>query len=249
MWRFMLNHPFRSQGESLLGIPSSLARESLSSPPPSDELWLELLDRLSRRPHTSSPSGLYTRLLRDDSSEGESSKHIAFSTPTPSLSLLCRARINARGILARFYAPLLALGVSGLLIVAAIAWIKRRSRRARIVAALVQDVCDAIARQAREFNEARVGIPGVSVSQLRDHFIVPPMAAGVLSEREEYLSDPRGARRWVLDPTESPPIWKSVRAAILANANVRETVMMVEGEETEIWQWVGSRVFLEPHRD
>lgn len=84
---------------------------------------------------------------------------------------------------------------------------------------LVETVIQILIEQDTLFKERFQSASAVSVSQLRD-FCLPE----------------------VRDFSEKTRIWNDVRNELLLNSSVRETTALVEGEEHDAWQWIGSEV-------
>jgi hypothetical protein len=203
-------------------MPSILAREDLGDL--KDTVWTDFLNRLSRQAGAHQTYPLSTRLV----STNDGSKRLIFTTSaSPTLALSCRLRLYTLAILTQYYPLLLSLGLCGIGLLSLSHFIKSRGRRNEIITHLLQDVLTALHRQAMDFKSGVASLPGIPTTQLRDHFIVP--VAGV---------DAEGRTLWAGE--EARGVWEGVRRRVCGNANVRETVMRVEGEEMEVWQWVGS---------
>jgi Man1-Src1p-C-terminal domain len=106
-------------------------------------------------------------------------------------------------------------------------YLKSTVKRKEINMHILQDVFTALHRQALDFKSGKTGLPCIPTTQLRDHFII---AVGGI--------DAEGRTLWAVDETRG--VWDRVSKGVAENANVRETVMRVEGEEMEVWQWIGS---------
>jgi hypothetical protein len=205
----------------VLGMPSIFAREALGNV--QDAVWTDFLNRLSRQAGAHQTFPLSTQLVSDDGP-----KRLIFTTSeSPTLALSCRLRLSTLALLTRYYPFILSLGLCGLGVLGLSHYVKATGKRREITMHLLQDVSTALHRQAMDFKSGKAGLPGIPTTQLRDHFIV---AVGGL--------DAEGRTLWAVDETRG--VWEGVRKGVAGNANVRETVMRVEGEEMEVWQWVGS---------
>lgn len=112
-------------------------------------------------------------------------------------------------------------------LVAALAYARRRIRRARAdvarVPALVATTLDRLATQAALHVRGDAAEPWISVGQLRDDIL------------RDVFSDARRESMWV-----------RVRAIVERNANVRAAVREGRaGDVSRVWEWIGSVGFLD----
>lgn len=224
----------------VIGMPQSLAKLRLQSQLPKwsndsfEEYWLEILDRISRR-----DSEIPISSIVDEKTH---SKRLLASENPPQMSMLCRSnRFFWRSI--NQYA--IHLIVFGLLVAALFGGslhFELQRREIQITASLYESVIDAVHSETENhhIDPVRHPLPGLSVSQLRDHFL--PKVSGTYSDETwnaqkdnngrlvYYTNDLRGRTR----------MWQRVQNQVLANSNLRESLLTVKGEAHSVWMWIGS---------
>lgn len=135
-----------------------------------------------------------------------------------------------------------------------------------VVTSLVDDVIIAVhAENDNHLREPALHpIPGLAISQLKDHFLpsstefyLPPTltehkeesapkesnsAKSIDSQHlyRESVLDSHGRRVWYVAEPSRSNIWKRVTAAVSKNSNIRETTAHIKGESHLVWKWVGS---------
>ena len=101
---------------------------------------------------------------------------------------------------------------------------KKREYRRRILE-LVDGVLSVLIEQEERFRSGQEPTASLSVSHLRDFF----------------LTDVRSLK-------DRNRMWKDVRHELLHHSSVRETNVLLHGEQTEAWLWIGSSSLLSPER-
>ncbi|KAJ3046850.1 inner nuclear membrane protein enriched at telomere/subtelomere region [Rhizophlyctis rosea] len=182
------------------------------------------------------------------------------SSRPPIMSFACRMRKGLWETLQAYWIQLLGVGLA---VVVGIFVMHKRGvamREARIVAELVEDALDAVHEEtdAHYRDQGAYPVPGLSVSQLRDH-LLPVVVPGRKKAKQqqqknggsvtgkaewsdgvEIARDEVGRTIWYLaDEGTRKKIWERVEGLVLRNSNVRETGMELKGEMHRVWGWVG----------
>lgn len=141
---------------------------------------------------------------------------------------------------------------------------QRRLMEQRVFASLLEDIVVSIHEETENYHRdpARHSIPGLSISQLKDHFLPPPVSFSLFTANtappssssdektssnqlqdqsgQEYSLDNHGRRVWyVVEPSRSR-IWNLVCTHVKKNANIRESQAQIKGESHLVWMWIGS---------
>jgi hypothetical protein len=174
----------------------------------------------------------------------------------PVFSISCSVRRNIWQQVMRHWLELLATGA--LLLGSTVYYLRSRAaaRDAVIVGTLVEDVLDSLYAESENHrtDPTRHPVPGLSVPQLRDHFLSVAVSTGTAVPNLPNLSvpasplegaipvlDSQGRTRWTLpDESTRDRIWKKTSTLVLRNACVRETTMEFRGDFHVVWQWIGS---------
>ncbi|KAJ3357994.1 hypothetical protein HDU83_000051 [Entophlyctis luteolus] len=119
------------------------------------------------------------------------------------------------------------------------------ARDAVVSATIIEDVLDALHGESENHRRdpLRHPVPGLGVAALRDHFLTVRVGDSSNVDAFGYsavLDADRRTRWTVSDSATRDRIWRQVSSAIQRNANVRESVLEVRGEEDVVWQWIGS---------
>ncbi|KAJ3165400.1 inner nuclear membrane protein enriched at telomere/subtelomere region [Geranomyces variabilis] len=165
----------------------------------------------------------------------------------PIMPLACRLRRSIWETCRAYWMQLSSLGITVLFFV----WFsyKRQNiaREARIVARVLDDVLDAALEEADAFatDPVRHPIPGLRTDQLRDYYLPTHAAAGATNDDyrhpEGAAVDDHGRMRFhIHDDAARTRIWDAVAALVQRNSSMKETVMDVQGQSHEVWQWIGS---------
>ncbi|KAJ3124576.1 hypothetical protein HK100_011189 [Physocladia obscura] len=197
-------------------------------------------------PNTSIP--LYTTV-------DESGRHRLFKTTSPLLkSWSCSARHAVHITLQTHYRTITAILIA---LAGATFYAINRAAAARdagVVATLVEDVLDTLHTESENhrIDPARHPVPGLSVAMVRDHFLQIRMSSAAATNTNNAIAldsygyaanlvDEHARTRWtVADAGMRDRVWSAVSKIVVRNANVRETVLEVGGEEDVVWQWIGS---------
>ncbi|KAJ3017087.1 UNVERIFIED_CONTAM: inner nuclear membrane protein enriched at telomere/subtelomere region [Siphonaria sp. JEL0065] len=187
----------------------------------------------------------------------ESGRHrLLVSSSAPTLSITCHIRLSLRQQARKYWLQIITTSLL-LLLSAAYYFHKAAQRRDSLVAStLVEDILECLFAESENHrvDPLRHPVPGLSVAMVRDHFIsvcndTNTTTAGLQKKTNQQLDaygyapmlDSQGHTRWtVADDYTRDKIWKRVCTLVLKNANVRETVMELGGEENCVWQWIGS---------
>lgn len=126
------------------------------------------------------------------------------------------------------------LMLAGMSMIASLVLYLRYNRHiweSKIAATLIDDVAEAIHKETDNYhdNPSRHPIPGLSISQLADHFL---RTAGEGSDL------PSGV--YSVDSQAKLRIWKRVKKVLSKNSNIRETSAHIKGEAHSVYMWVGS---------
>ena len=134
------------------------------------------------------------------------------------------------------------------------------ARDAVVVSSLVEDILDSLHIEAENHrvDPVRHPVSGLSVAQLRDHFLIVAVSStnnsssshdslntssssSSSSEMAVPIQDAQGRTRWTVpDEAAKNRLFKKASALILKNASVRETMMEFRGDHHTVWQWIGS---------
>ncbi|KAJ3299929.1 inner nuclear membrane protein enriched at telomere/subtelomere region [Borealophlyctis nickersoniae] len=246
-----------SRGQ-VTGIPISIAKTQLRNAIGrkwSDSKFEEYWDLVLQRFAQPKADDVLTTVLDDTHTH----RFIRSSRP-PIMSISCRMRRNLWETSKAYWLELLSTGAA--IALAILLWHKRLAsiRDSRIVAQCVEDALDAVHEETDRhfYNPVKHPIPGLSVTQLRDHLlpiVVPGRAAAASRKRctstangVDYTTDDSDRTVWYLpDESARDRIWNRVQQLVLKNSNVRETTMELKGEMHMVWQWIGS-VALSPRK-
>lgn len=128
---------------------------------------------------------------------------------------------------------------------------QRSLKEALLLTRLHDDLLDAIQQETERHYEDKIRhpLPGLSVSQLRDHFLP------LYTSRQRALkpldpdsrfpceSDVNGRTRWFLNDKTRSRIWSQVYSTLVSNASVQEVAMELNAEAHGVLMFVGSKAF------
>ncbi|TPX55979.1 hypothetical protein PhCBS80983_g04884 [Powellomyces hirtus] len=171
----------------------------------------------------------------------------------PIMPLTCRLSRSILETCRAYWMQLSGLGIT----LVFFAWfsLKRQTiaREARISARLIQDVLGAVADQAdnHALDPTHYPIPGISVTQLKDHFLpahAPPLPPSsnqdtttAVNAEGGILDEETGRMQfYVRDDAARDRIWDDVARRVNRDSSLRETVMDLGGQSHMVWQWIGS---------
>ncbi|KAJ3235493.1 hypothetical protein HDU78_005158 [Chytriomyces hyalinus] len=234
-----------------------------------EEHWLLILNRIAAASAVYDQASnrtvpLYTILDQSSTSPGH---RVLVSHDPPILSMRCAFKKNIWSFACTYYPYLFGIAT----ILTSLAYITHRNAAracdSHVTATLVEDILDTLhaTHELHISNRAACPVDGVSVAQLRSHFVrtirdldgAATAAAssgspsffrtrwgGIRYPLNEYGYaadvDVHGRTRWIVaDGRMADRLWKSVIASVLRNACVMETVSEVAGGEDCVWQWIG----------
>lgn len=213
------------------GMPQSYAKAQLRSligtrwtDAVFNEHWNLLMDRMM----TDEECAL--RSIVDDTTHS----HRLLASSNPSIhSFTCRIRKHTWRLIVRFAPHLIILGLMMSLGYLGVTTYTQHQAETVIVLDLVENVTDAIhsEQESNHLDPVRHPMPGLSITQLRDHFLPVYSTA---------TRDALGRKIFTLPSDARTRIWKRVGALVVRNSNVRESVLQVKGEAHRVWMWIGS---------
>ncbi|KAJ3174013.1 inner nuclear membrane protein enriched at telomere/subtelomere region [Geranomyces variabilis] len=249
----------------ILGMPTETARKELHklvekkwNSERFKTFWSLAMEEI-RTPHRYAPAGDdddVSRVPTPDIVERfdrSNFTRILIPAKPPIMPLACRLRRSIWETCRAYWMQLSSLGITVLFFV----WFsyKRQNiaREARIVARVLDDVVDAASEEADAFatDPLRHPIPGLRIDQLRDYYLpahaATATAGGATSNNDDYRHpegaavDDHGRMRFhIPDDAARTRIWDAVAALVQRNSSMKETVMDVQGQSHEVWQWIGS---------
>ncbi|KAJ3259942.1 inner nuclear membrane protein enriched at telomere/subtelomere region [Boothiomyces macroporosus] len=222
-----------SRKKKVLGIPASLAKQEMKKLVGSrwddatfEDYWGLVLNRLMTE---DTP-------VRSIVDEFTSQNRIFSSANPPILTTSCKIKISIWNFVVQYSVQLLSIAL--LLGISLISYSMYQSGvyEGRVVAYLVQDVLSAIHAEYDLYhsNSQKHPIPGLSVTQLCDHFL-PRTVSDLENEH-----DSAGRLIWYLDEGARKRVWKKVAKEVCKNSNIRETSAQLKGEAHTCWIWIGS---------
>jgi hypothetical protein len=171
----------------------------------------------------------YWDLLMDDLQSGNSGSRSfevkqrgessVFLSHRPAYPLMCRIIKTFAELLEAYRWTLVGICVALVSLLFGYVKYNQSQRRKRRVLDLVDGVVEALIKQESLFRTGMDVRSAVSISQLRDFFL--PNIRSMNDRRK---------------------LWDEVRKELLHNSSVRETVVLVEGEQHDAWQWIGSTI-------
>ncbi|KAJ3152442.1 inner nuclear membrane protein enriched at telomere/subtelomere region [Geranomyces michiganensis] len=242
----------------VLGMPTETARKELHklvekkwNAERFKTFWSLAMDEV-RTPHRYAPaseddvSRVPTPEIVERFDRGNLTRILIPAKP-PIMPLACRLRRSIWETCRAYWMQLSSLGITVLFFV----WFsyKRQNiaREARIVARVLDDVLEAASEEADAFaaDPIRHPIPGLRTDQLRDYYLPAHAAAGATNDDyrhpEGAAVDDHGRMRFhIPDDAARTRIWDAVAALVQRNSSMKETVMDVQGQSHEVWQWIGS---------
>ncbi|KAJ3237306.1 hypothetical protein HDU81_009642 [Chytriomyces hyalinus] len=255
-----------------IGLPISSAKRQLRefigekwTDDKFEEHWSLVLNRIAAASATSSngknaPNNgsmpLYTTVEQSASLSGH---RVLVSHDAPLLSTTCALKTRLWSFACTYYPYL--FGAAALLLSAAYMSHRNaaRIRDSHVTATLVEDILDTLHTTHELHLADRVACPidGVSVAQLRSHFVRTlrdvdvstgsTLGGGLKGTRyslDEYgyaaELDAHERTRWIVaDSKMADSLWAGVSSSVLRNACVMETVSEIAGGEDCVWQWIG----------
>ncbi|KAI8802188.1 inner nuclear membrane protein MAN1, partial [Cladochytrium replicatum] len=184
----------------------------------------------------------------------DSGQHRLFvSRNPPERPLSCQVTRSIGGFFAGYAVE---IGLTVLVTVGCMVYWRRHVSQTRengIVYQLVEDLLDSIHEEAENHRRdpVRHPVPGLSVAQLRDHYLPPaalaanskptPENADLVRHGWVPMVDANGRTRWYAsDARTRVRVWGKAQGYVLRNSNIRETVMEFRGEQHRVWEWIGS---------
>ncbi|KAI8609256.1 Man1-Src1p-C-terminal domain-containing protein [Chytriomyces sp. MP71] len=238
---------------SLIGMPASSGKRQLRalvgtkwSDEKFEEYWNLVLFRLASHAAAGGQDPSHPPIPLRTVVDSATGRHrLLTTTSAPLLSFTCQARNTLWQAATRYYPHLL---LSAFLLATLVVLNIRRAAAARdahVAATLVEDILDALHAESENHRRdpLRHPVPGLALNALRDHFLRVCKTGGAGLDAYGFAAelDDAARTRWrVSDARVRDKVWGVVRAAVLRNACVRETVMEVGGEEDCVWQWIGS---------
>jgi hypothetical protein len=224
----------------VLGMPIALAKAKLVnlvggkwSSEKFEENWNIMLDTIAKN----SSSTLYTIL---DEKVGQ---HRLLASAQHSItSFFCSIKLTLWDLLLKNSLNLMLAGFLTILALIAYSTYQRSIYERHIVSSLVEDVLQAIHAETDNHiqDQARYPIAGLSIVQLKDHFLPLFSPQGTSSNRDDSIVDSQGRRLWYVTEPARTKIWKRVSKDVTKNANIRETSAHIKGEAHSVWMWIGS---------
>ncbi|KAJ3238066.1 hypothetical protein HDU78_003761 [Chytriomyces hyalinus] len=255
-----------------IGLPISSAKRQLRefigekwTEDKFEEHWSLILNRIAAA-SASSSSGksttsngtmpLYTIVEQSASLSGH---RVLVSHDDPLLSTTCALKTSLWSFACIYYPYLFAAAV----LLLSAAYISHRNaariRDSHVTATLVEDILDTLHTTHELHLADRIACPidGVSVAQLRSHFVRTlrdvdvstgsTLGGGLKGARyslDEYgyaaELDAHERTRWIVaDSKMADALWAGVSSSVLRNACVMETVSEIAGGEDCVWQWIG----------
>lgn len=170
----------------------------------------------------------YWDLLMEDIRENEGTRSfevrkrgpsMVFLSTKPSYPFMCRVTKTITELVDAYRSTLILLFAA--MIAAVYSYFRYQSYKSQkhMVLQLVDAVIEALIKQESLFRSGAEERSAVSIIQLRDFFLSHIKS---LSERTK--------------------LWENVRKELLHNSSVRETVVLVEGEQHDAWQWIGATI-------
>lgn len=221
----------QAEDGTILGMPLAFAREELSRSFDEggegfSDLWGMFVIQLVH----GDGGGKDWRGTLTTALDGSLRHRLILSSAAPIVSLSCKIRGYWRMLLAIAVSPCLGLILRQRYLA--------ELERSRIVSALVEDAQKAVydATEAHARDPVHHPVPGLSIGQLRDHFLPVVISGRPKGEGK----DQAGRKVWYLaDETARKAIWTQVEQVISRNSNVRETSMEMKGELHRTYMWVG----------
>ena len=243
----------------VLGMPVSIARKELRTHLSKskkknfnehafDELWTKLLESLLPSPDQNKgkrkPQKLY--LILDDTHH----RYRLFTSQSPPIkSFKCRIRQGTLDAAQKYSMELSILGLGLALFTVLYTRHQNKIREDMVLQRLSDDILDAVQNESEAHHQDpnRHPLPGLSVPQLRDHFL-PHYSARhrALKPCDPHTGFPcevdvNDRMRWFLDDSTRSRIWSKVYVKLISNANIKEVAMEVNGEAHGVLMHVGSR--------
>ncbi|KAJ3073228.1 hypothetical protein HDU99_002009 [Rhizoclosmatium hyalinum] len=208
-----------------------------------EEYWSLVYFRIFSGPDPSSPT---VEPLVSTTVDATGRHRLLISSSPPILSFTCHLRLTLRHQAQQHWLTLLTLAILLASTAAYHLHSKSQRRDAQVVNTLIEDVLECLYSESENHrvDPQRHPVPGLSVAMVRDHFLTISTAkSAAVLDAYGYAAtlDAQDRTRWtVSDVYTRDKVWTRVRKGVLGNANVRETGMVVGGEEDVVWVWVGS---------
>jgi hypothetical protein len=145
-------------------------------------------------------------------------ENFKFLSKTPKLTLLCRVSSWIFESIEYYQYYLYGLLLLSCAICFSIFKYNRYMSQKAHITELVEKVIHVLILQDERFKRGLENQSALSMTQLRDFFL------------------PKNAS------AEKTVIWDSVRTEVLHNSSIRETWIIIDGEQHEAWQWIGSAI-------
>ncbi|KAJ3304529.1 inner nuclear membrane protein enriched at telomere/subtelomere region [Kappamyces sp. JEL0829] len=226
------------QPHRVLGMPITAAKAKLQelvagkwSSDKFEEYWSKVLDALAKESHTLS-------VIVDEKTH----QYRLLSSTLPAVSSwYCSIKLHLWNLLLQHAISLMLAGACAIAGLVGYVAYQRHLYESQVFASLLQDVIQSVHAETDNYhqNPSRHPIPGLSIVQLKDHFLpaVPPASAGSATDQ---MVDNLGRKVWFLAEPSRTRVWKRVAKEVVKNANIRETTAHVKGEAHTVWMWIGS---------
>ena len=235
------------------GMPISLAKETLKTSLRKksrnwddrafDDLWTKLIQSLAVAPGETKLPAL--TLVLDDTYH----RYRLFQSSTPPIkSISCRLRTGLLEGAQRYSFELTITGA--LLAILTLLYTRRQTsiKEAQVINRVVEDILDAVQQetQLHQDDRARTPLPGLPLSQLKDHFLplysarqraLKPVDPSTGFQCERDVND---RVRWFLDEPSRQRIWSRVYQMLASNASLKEVAMELGGEGQSVLVFIGS---------
>lgn len=141
-----------------------------------------------------------------------------FQSKNPIMGVACRVKRWGRSFYQTHKRAVWLTTGTGFLLIVLIFKSRERSRTGKRVQELVHVILQILAEQDALHRRDPLIPASISVPQIRDALF--------------YRASARHRNR----------LWPLVCDAIQKNSNVRESIMYLKGEQTKVWEWIGSDV-------
>jgi hypothetical protein len=243
----------------VLGMPVSIARNELRAHLSRSkkknwneqafyELWTKLLESLLPSPDQEKGKK-HTQTLFLILDDTHHRYRLFKSQSAPIKSFNCRIRQGILDAAQKYSMELSLLGLGLALVTVIYTRNQNKLREDMVLQRLTEDILEAVQNESDAHNQDpnRHPLPGLSVTQLRDHFL-PQYSA---RHRALKPCDPQTGlpcevdvndrMRWFLDDSTRSRIWNKTYVRLISNANIKEVAMEVNGEGHGVLMHVGSR--------